>query len=116
MPLLTVRVDLDSGGRVGRGKIELLEHIASLGSISAAGRVMGMSYRRAWTLVEETNGMFGQEVATRQVGGKNGGGATSTSFGLTLVARFRAIEGAASEAARDHLEALQIGAMSDDTS
>jgi molybdate transport system regulatory protein len=108
MPSLSLRIDLDPEGRIGPGKIELLEKIASLGSISAAGRAMGMSYRRAWELVEETNQIFGKPVTTSQTGGKNGGGATLTPLGLALIARFRAIERAASDVARDHIAALQI--------
>jgi molybdate transport system regulatory protein len=68
---------------------------------------MGMSYRRAWELVEETNHIFGKPVATRQVGGRHGGGATLTPLGLTLVARFRAIEATVAEATADHVAALQ---------
>ena len=71
MPCLSLRIYLDPGGRIGPGKIELLEKIGSLGSISAAGRAMGMSYRRAWELVEETNRIFGKPVATRQIGGRH---------------------------------------------
>jgi len=108
MPSLSLRIDLDPEGRIGPGKIELLEKIASLGSISAAGRAMGMSYRRAWELVEETNQIFGKPVTRSQTGGKNGGGATLTPLGLALIARFRAIERAASDVARDHIAALQI--------
>jgi molybdate transport system regulatory protein len=107
MPTLSVRIDLDPEGRIGPGKIALLEKIGQLGSISAAGRAMGMSYKRAWELVEETSRIFGKPVAVRHSGGKHGGGATLTPFGLSLVARFRAIEGAAAEAAREHLTALQ---------
>ena len=66
-----------------------------------------MSYRRAWELVEETNRIFGKPVATRQIGGRHGGGATLTPLGLALVSRFRAIEAAAAEAAREHVAALQ---------
>lgn len=107
MPSLSVRIDLDAGGRIGPGKIELLEQIASLGSISAAGRALGMSYRRAWELVDDTNQIFGKAVAERQVGGKGGGGATLTPLGLSLVARYRAIERAAEDIARTHIEALE---------
>jgi molybdate transport system regulatory protein len=107
MPSLSLRIYLDPEGRIGPGKIELLEKIASLGSISAAGRAMGMSYRRAWELVEETNRIFGKPVAIRQIGGKHGGGATLTPLGLTLVARFRAIEAAIAEVSRTHIAALQ---------
>ncbi len=108
MPSLSLRIDLDPGGRIGPGKIELLEKIAALGSISAAGRAMDMSYRRAWELVEELNSIFGKPVVDRQAGGRRGGGARLTDLGLALVARFRAIERAADKAASSHLRALQI--------
>lgn len=108
MASLSLRIDLEPGGRIGPGKIELLEKIASLGSISAAGRAMGMSYRRAWELVEETNQIFGKPVAIRQIGGKHGGGATLTPLGLALISRFRAIERAVSDVAREHMAALQV--------
>jgi molybdate transport system regulatory protein len=107
MPSMSLRIYLDPGGRIGPGKIELLEKIAALGSISAAGRAMGMSYRRAWELVEETNRIFGKPVAIRQIGGRHGGGATLTPLGLALVSRFRAIEAAVAQATQEHLAALQ---------
>lgn len=107
MASLSLRIDLVPSGRIGPGKIELLEKIAAFGSISAAGRAMGMSYRRAWELVEEINTMFGQPVIERKAGGRHGGGARLTTVGLTLVTRFRAIEQAAAEAASGHLSALQ---------
>jgi molybdate transport system regulatory protein len=107
MAALIIRVNLDPEGRIGPGKIELLEKIAALGSISAAGRSMGMSYRRAWELVDELQRIFGRSVAARQTGGKRGGGATLTPFGIQLIARFRAIERAAFEAAQPDLDALQ---------
>ena len=113
MPSLSVRIDLEPGGRVGPGKIALLEAIDAHGSISAAGRAIGMSYRRAWELVEETNGIFGGAVASRQIGGRNGGGATLTPLGHELVMRFRSVERAASEAARSHLDALQASVKAD---
>ena len=107
MPSLSLRIYLDPKGGIGPGKIELLEKIAEHGSISAAGRAMGMSYRRAWELAEETNRIFGKPVATRQIGGRHGGGATLTPLGLTLVARFRAIEATVAEATRADIAALQ---------
>ena len=106
MAALSVRIDLAPGQRIGPGKIELLEKIAAFGSISAAGRSMDMSYRRAWELVEDLNGMFGTPVVTAQTGGRRGGGAVLTPFGLTLIARYRAIEEAATQAAATHLAAL----------
>jgi molybdate transport system regulatory protein len=105
---LSLRVDLDPGGRIGPGKIELLEKIAALGSISAAGRAMDMSYRRAWTLVEEINAIFGKPAVASQAGGRRGGGAKLTGLGLALVTRFRAVERAAAKAAAEHLAALQV--------
>ncbi len=107
MPSLSLRIYLDPEGRIGPGKIELLEKIAALGSIAAAGRAMGMSYRRAWELVEETNRIFGKPVATGQIGGRHGGGASLTPLGAMLVSRFRAIEAAAAAAAEEHVAALQ---------
>jgi molybdate transport system regulatory protein len=108
MPSLSLRINLDPEGRIGPGKIALLEQIATFGSIAAAGRAMGMSYRRAWELVEELNAIFGKQVVERQIGGRHGGGAKLTVLGLALVSRFRAIERAAAEAAQAHLSALQV--------
>jgi len=107
VPALSIRIDLDSGGRIGPGKILLLEHIHATGSISAAGRAMAMSYKRAWDLVDELNRICGQPAVERQTGGKNGGGAILTPFGLMLVKRYRGIENAAATAARKELLALK---------
>lgn len=107
MPSLSLRIQLDPEGRIGPGKIALLENIAAHGSISAAGRAMEMSYRRAWELVEEMNLLFGKPVVERQVGGRNGGGAQLTPLGEALILRFRAVEQAATQAAAEHLAALQ---------
>jgi molybdate transport system regulatory protein len=108
MASLTLRINLDPEGRIGPGKIELLERIATFGSIAAAGRSMDMSYRRAWELVEELNTIFGKPVVERQIGGKHGGGAKLTVLGLALISRFRAIERAATEVAQGHIAALQV--------
>ncbi len=106
MPRLSIRIDLDPQGRVGPGKIELLECIARTGSISAGGRAMTMSYRRAWELVDSLGQLFGQPVVLSQTGGRHGGGARLTPFGEELVARYRQIERVAEEAAAVHLQAL----------
>jgi molybdate transport system regulatory protein len=87
-----LRIDFPSAGRLGRGKIELMEHIRETGSISAAGRAMDMSYRRAWLLVSELNRMFAQRCVESQRGGQKGGGAALTAFGEELLQRFRAME------------------------
>jgi molybdate transport system regulatory protein len=104
---LSVRIDLDEVGRIGPGKILLLEQIQSHGSISAAGRAMNMSYKRAWDLVDEINRICRRAAVERQAGGKNGGGAVLTPFGLSLVARYRKIERSAESAARKELRALR---------
>ncbi len=110
MASLSLRIFLDGGWRIGPGKIDLLEGIAACGSISAAGRKLAMSYRRAWQLVDEMNAMFADPVVARQIGGRNGGGAALTPRGAALVARYRAIERAATALARDDLDHLQDGA------
>ena len=87
-----LRISFPHEDRLGRGKMELLEHIRETGSISAAGRAMDMSYRRAWLLVSDMNRMFLQPVVESQRGGQKGGGATLTPFGDELLARFRKME------------------------
>ncbi|MBS3647587.1 LysR family transcriptional regulator [Pseudaminobacter sp. 19-2017] len=107
MPSLSIRIDLDHGaGRIGPGKIGLLEAIASAGSISAGARQMKMSYKRAWDLVEEVNRILGAPVLSTKSGGKSGGGAELTPAGAELIRRFRAIEDSATAAATEHLEAI----------
>jgi molybdate transport system regulatory protein len=107
LPSLSVRIDLDSEGRIGPGKIRLLENIDTCGSISAAGRAMDMSYKRAWDLVDEINRICGRAAVERHAGGKNGGGAILTPFGISLIARYRKIERAAAGAVRKELAALR---------
>src|ERR1700754_3328627 len=72
-----------------------------------AGRAMDMSYKRAWDLVDEINRICNQPAVERQTGGKNGGGAALTPFGLSLVARYRKIERDAASAVRKDLQALR---------
>src|SRR6201996_2941680 len=107
LPSLSVRIDLDPAGRIGPGKIQLLENIDSCGSIYAAGRAMNLSYKRAWDLVDEINRICQRAAVERQTGGKNGGGAMLTPFGLSLVEGYRKIERSAESAARRELQALR---------
>ena len=103
----SIRILFGASTSLGPGKIALLEAIARGGSISAAAREMGMSYRRAWLLVEAMNQAFQQAVVQAAVGGKRGGGAVITPFGLDLLGRYRLIEAKAVAAVGSDLAALQ---------
>jgi molybdate transport system regulatory protein len=103
---LSIRIDLAEGGRVGPGKIAVLEEIGRTGSISAAGRALGISYRRTWTLVEELNRSLGRPVVQTSAGGAGGGGANLTEAGRAVVACYRAIEAESAASAERHLAAL----------
>ena len=106
LPSLSLRIDLDAHGRIGPGKIALLENIRSCGSISAAGRAMNMQYKRAWVLVNEINSACKRAAVEPREGGKNGGGAMLTPFGASLVARYRRIERLVESAIHKDLLAL----------
>jgi molybdate transport system regulatory protein len=103
---LSLRIDLENGKRIGPGKIALLELVATHGSISAAGRALDMSYRRAWELIDELNGIFGAPVVETSTGGRHGGGAALTPLGRSVIDRYRAIERAAQQAAQAEINAL----------
>lgn len=107
MSSISLRLDLSSRGKIGPGKVELLERIASHGSISAGAREMNMSYKRAWLLIEDLNQLFGKPVVAARKGGPRGGGAELTAIGLSIVAHYRAIERSAEAAAAPHLAALR---------
>ena len=110
MVRVTIRIDLSEESAVGPGKIRLLELIRETGSISAAGRAMDMSYRRAWLLVEELNWLFRKKVATTKLGGRAGGGAMLTPFGESLIGHYRDMEKDAHRAVSRHLAALSAAA------
>jgi molybdate transport system regulatory protein len=76
----------------GPGKADLLQAIEQCGSISAAAREMGMSYRRAWLLVEEMNSCFSTALVSTATGGARGGGAVVTEFGQAVLARYRRMQ------------------------
>ena len=105
-PRLTLRVDLGPKQSIGPGKMRLLDAIAETGSISSAGRALGMSYRRAWMLIDDLNSSFRRKVVTTTLGGKEGGGSKLTPFGQELVKRYRAIEASATKATRSHVAFL----------
>jgi molybdate transport system regulatory protein len=104
---LMLRVQLTKEHHLGPGKVRLLELIAELGSISAAGRAMAMSYRRAWLLIDSMNAAFRNPVITSAVGGKAGGGAVVTTFGREVIARFRRMEATTRKATAADVEALR---------
>ena len=83
---------------IGPGRARLIARIDATGSISAAARERGMSYRRAWQLVEAINSSFYQPVVITAVGGKRGGGASVTPFGRQILASYQRMEDKASAA------------------
>jgi len=87
---------------VGPGKVALLEAIVETGSITAAAKRLGMSYRRAWLLVDDMNRCFKKPVVDSAKGGKEGGGTVVTATGQQVIALYRGIEAQALKAgARD---------------
>ena len=106
MASLSIRIDFGPDVRIGPGKIALLERVGELGSIAAAGKSMGMSYRRAWELIAELNATFDRPLVDAKVGGRQGGGTILTAYGQELVGHYRAIEAKATEAAEQLLQAL----------
>ncbi len=104
---LTLRVDLGGDRAIGPGKIRLLEAIRDTGSITKAGIALGMSYRRAWLLVDDMNNCFREPVVAAQAGGSHGGGAALTPFGTRLIDQYRAIEVEAHSATASRLRELE---------
>ena len=104
---LSIRIDLGPSVRLGPGKIALLEAIDQAGSISGAGRLLKMSYKKAWDLTEDLNRAFADPLLATIAGGAHGGGTQLTPSGRALVVHYREIERVAQEAARSHLRALE---------
>lgn len=103
---LRLRVYVKPDVLVGPGRAELLEGIRDTGSIAAAGRRMGMSYKRAWSLIETMNTEFGADVVSGAKGGAHGGGSMLTQLGEEIVRRYRSMEKATEAAIRADLNAL----------
>src|ERR1700731_3502992 len=104
---LTFGVDFGADRAIGPGKVLLLEAIRDTGSIWQAGRSLGMSYRRAWLLVDDMNRCFREAVVTAQPGGSQGGGAALTAFGEKVIQKYRTIETEATAAAKPQLHDLE---------
>jgi molybdate transport system regulatory protein len=91
-PVVRFRIDFAEHSSVGPGKICLLEAIRDSGSLSQGARKMGMSYRRAWLLVESLKHTFREPVTVASMGGKDGGGMQVTEFGDALIRSYRELE------------------------
>lgn len=105
--VLRIRIPLQDFIALGPGKAALLEAIRETGSISAAGRRLGMSYRKAWMLVDQMNHCFVGPVVEASKGGSGGGGAKVTDLGEEALRRYRGLEARAWEAIRAEVGALE---------
>ena len=101
-----LRIYRDDSIAIGPGKIALLEAVAEAGSISAAARQLGMSYRRAWVLIDEMNQALSSPAVSTATGGSHGGGAVLTPVGEKLITHYRAVEISARLAAAADITAL----------
>ena len=113
MARVRISIVFESGARIGPGKAKLLQSIRDTGSISAAARDMGMSYKRAWLLLDSMNQAFTEPVTTATPGGAGGGGAVLTPFGAEVLERYRRIHERAEKIAADDLAALKRRARPD---
>lgn len=103
---IKVRIYRGEVPAIGPGKADLLEAILQDGSISAAARRLGMSYKRAWDLVDTMNKCFKQPLVTTAKGGMQGGGAALTEFGCEVLRRYRELETKAAQSVLNELSAL----------
>lgn len=102
-----LRIVLSDKAYIGPGRADLLEGIAASGSISAAGKAMGMSYKRAWGLVRALNEGFGQSLVETARGGAGQGGAVLTPLGQEILDRYRAMQRATEAAIAEDVAALR---------
>jgi len=105
-PRLRIRIVFGEDEMIGPGKADLLERIDRCGSIAAAGREMGMSYKRAWELIGTLNAMFREPLVESTRGGPGGGGAMLTGLGREVLAQYRAFEAEAAAGGAARLAAL----------
>lgn len=104
---LWIKLSLPGVGQIGPGKMELLRQVDEHQSIAAAARAMSMSYRRAWLLIDDMNGLFEEPVVAKWQGGKSKGGASLTELGQQLIADYAVLVEKSNEANRELLQ--QIG-------
>lgn len=100
---IQARVMLDEEIAFGPGKADLLDAIAATGSISAAGKQLGMSYRRTWLLVDAMNRCFQYPLVETATGGAQGGGARLTSNGVDVLKRYRQLQDDIQKLSAQHL-------------
>src|ERR1700679_1134579 len=89
---IRLRIDFGSAGSLGPGHGALLAHIERAGSLSQAARELGLSYRRAWLLLDDLNHSFAEPVASASIGGVGGGGVQLTAFAKELIKAYREVE------------------------
>jgi molybdate transport system regulatory protein len=106
-PGARLRVVVERDIAIGPGKADLLEGIKDAGSIAAAGRRMGMSYKRAWYLVETMNRCFKEPLVEARKGGRTGGGARLTALGHEVLTRYRRMEALTQAAVEPEMTALR---------
>lgn len=107
MTRVVLRIDFDEEKYIGHGRVRLLELVGELGSIAQAAKAMGMSYKRAWYLLEAFGECFGEPLVVRQHGGKGGGSAQLTDLGQEVVTRYRRMEAIAGKALADEVSSLE---------
>ena len=109
VPRASFRLRITAGEdiAIGPGKVDLLEAIDATGSISAAARSLGMSYRRAWLLIDTMNRCFRRPVVDAEAGGPRGGGARLTPTGQRIALHYRSAERLASQSARADVDAIR---------
>jgi molybdate transport system regulatory protein len=106
-PLIRFRIDFAENSNLGPGKIALLEGIRACGSLSEAARRMGISYRRAWLLIDSVRKSFDEPATINSPGGRGGGKAQITPFGVLLIERYREVEQKLNEVAGDRLDEIR---------
>jgi molybdate transport system regulatory protein len=105
--LIRFRIDFSECSNLGPGKIALLEGIRIYRSVSETARQMGLSYRRAWLLLDSLNKTFELPATEHSVGGRGGGGAEVTDFGILLIERYREVERKLKEVAGEELKEIR---------
>ena len=107
-PAVQFRVRISKGDdiAIGPGKVDLLEAIGETGSITSAAKRLGMSYRRAWLLIDTMNRCFKKPIVEAEAGGRSGGGTRLTATGRDVIKRYRAVERKSEKAAAADLAAL----------